>query len=209
MSAEGTDLISQLDIAYSREEGLALLRSNPNRLSDALAETLSARAKELKISGETVLSEDFSAWASETRSLVTLQLAMSAKSDQAKVEFLQNQQDRFDDAFYDLCSRITSDRLFKIYALMEAPKAGKAAIDSALEEATGHVELLTAIGKIADNHQFQAKTGFLLGTLLLFRSQWETLQGQTSDASKTATEAKAALERRQPVQSSQPTTRIG
>ena len=121
MLTETAELLSQLDSALSRDEGFALLRSYPPGLSYELADTLSARSKDFKTAGETVLSEDFSAWASEARSLVTVQLAMSAKDDAARLDFLRTQRNRFDDPFFDLCFRITSARIRGIYEMLEAP----------------------------------------------------------------------------------------
>ena len=197
MGVRVTELISQLDWVFSREQGLILLRSIFSELSDDLAEALSARAQALKIAGETVLGEDFSAWASETRSLVTRRLATSAESEKAKAKFLGTQQSRFDDAFYDLCFRVASHKIDHVYALMENwdPEASDpTGVAEELDAAAVELAFLTVIGKLTNNSQYQARTSLLKGSLLLFRSQWETRQARKSDSIKTSVEASKALE---------------
>jgi len=191
------DLVSQLDSAISRDQGLALLLSSFSEVSDELAETLSARGAALKDAGEAVLSEDFAAWASETRSLVTRRLAMSVKGEDAAVAFLRTQSNRFDDAFYDLCFRITAETLRRVTGLLEPLGAGEpsaAAISEQLNSAKYDVECLDAVGEVTGNLLYRAKTSLLTGTFLLHRSQLEALQGRTVDAAETAVKSAKALE---------------
>jgi hypothetical protein len=189
VSAEIAELVSRLDFADSRDDGLALLRSYPPGLSDQLAESLWARAKELKSAGESVLSDDFNAWASVARSLVTVRLARSAIGTEAGVEFLRINVDRFDDGFYDVCFEITSANLFRISQLLVAEEPESAAVDDTLGNADQWVQFSTAIAVVSDNPLYRAKAAFLSGSLQLFRSQWEARQGRADEASKTSAEA--------------------
>jgi hypothetical protein len=189
MSTEIAELVSRLDLADSREDGLRLLQSYPPGLSDELAESLWARANELKTAGESVLGDDFSAWASEARSIVTLRLATSAIDTAPRVEFLRTHVDRFDDGFYEVCFGITSDGLLRVPQLLDAEEPESAVVDDALGNADQWVQFSTVIAVITDNPQYRAKATFLSGTLLLFRSQWEARQGCAAEASKTSAEA--------------------
>jgi len=69
-----------------------------------------------------------------------------------------------------------------------------AAVAEALEFAWQEVDFLTAIGKITNNSKRQAQASLLLGTLLLFRSQWEARQGHKPEADKAAAESGEALQ---------------
>ncbi len=197
LSQDETALLSQLNLAFSRAEGLALLGSRFRGLSDRLAATLAARATTLKAAGETTLSEDYSAWASEARALVTRRLARSARDEATQVKFLSTQRERFDDAFYDLCFRIASARIHAVDELLQLPdekKPAAAAVAAALEDAATEVGFLTAVAQTTNQPSYRDKTSLLLGTLLLFRSRWEAQRGETSEARRTSAEAGRALQ---------------
>ena len=189
------ELVSRLDSAYSREDGLEILRENIGLVSDKLAEELTARANELKGAQETVLSADCLAWAAEARSLVTRRLALDAQGNQeAAVEFLRTQRGRLDDAFYDLCFRIASSELHKVYALLQAETPEPGAVEEGLKAVAREMEFLTVVAELTKSPQNRDKTSLLEGTYLLFRSQWEVREGRTADGDKSAAEASRALE---------------
>ncbi len=187
-------LLTALESAYSREDGLALLRRNMQLATDELAEQLRLRSRQLKQIHEEVLSGDFAAWAAETRSLATRRLALAARGNQqAAMEFLQTQKDRFDDDFYDLCYRIGSYNLKKAYTLVDAEQPNVNAVEEALAAGAGEVEFLTVIGQLKDRPYYRAKTSLLAGTHLLVRSQWAARQGRTAEADEDAAAAREAL----------------
>jgi CHAT domain-containing protein len=192
MSSKSTELLKQLDIADSREEGLALLMANLSNLTLTLADSLSARAHQLQSAGETVLSEDFSAWATEARALTTRFAATKLEGDQAANEYLSTHKNRFDDAFFDLNFRLASGKLNRIYGyltLTQSAKSEAALIVEALGAAWQEVGFLIAISEIVGNPLYRDKSKFLLGTLFLFRSEWEKQQSMIKEAGETAAQA--------------------
>jgi len=189
-------LIERLDSALSREEGLLLLRLNSKTLTDGLANTLFARAKELETVGEAI-SQDYSAWASEARSLVTLELTESLKDIDNRRQFLSTQRDRFDDGLYDVCYKIASDRINHTYSLLEPAdesESDSAAVAKAQEETRGMLEFMGVVAAITQNPQHRAKNALLNGTALLFYSWFEAREGRASDAERAAAEAEKALQ---------------
>jgi len=196
MNSKSAELLSQLELAYSCEDGLRLILSNSLDLTDELADTLSARAGEFKAVGEIELRENHSAWAAETRAFVTRRLGMSAKSEEAGDEFLRNQRGRFDEAFFDLCYRIAEESRMEANSYIEAATEVKSIadkVDEALDGADKEANIMAGLALIASDERNQAKATLLQGTLLLHRSRWEDLQGRKLAADKAAVEASKAL----------------
>lgn len=196
MGSENEELLSQLVLAVSCEEGMRLLLFNARSLTDDLAGTLAARASELKAGGEQELGQEYLAWAAETRALVTRRRCLAAETEEAKVALLRDQRDRLDRDFFDLCHRIAEDACQRAHAAIGAAKADSAmaaTVDALLAGADQEVAILAGLALIAGDGLHQAKATLLQGTLQLHRSQWQALQGHRLAAEQAATEAGSAL----------------
>ena len=196
MTPEDTELVAALELVVSREEGSALVLSNARSLSGELAEALAARATASMAAGEKELGEDFSAWAAESRALVTRRLANANRSEEAGAEFLQNHRGRFDEGFFDLCFRIAEEACRRARATIEAaadPTPAAGAVEEALEDASREATIMAGIAGFVGDARNRAKAVLLKGTLLLHRSLWESRQGHKPVADQAAAEAGQAL----------------
>jgi len=196
MHAESVDLSSQLAMADSCEEGLQLLVLHIRSLTDELADTLTARAGELKAAGERELGEEYLAWAIETRALVTRRRCLAAKTGEAKEALLRDQRSRFDGAFFDLCYRIAEDFRQRAHSTLEAAATNTSiatTVEAALQAADREARIMAGLALIAGDKPNQAKAALVRGTLLLHRSQWQAQQGHRLAADQAAAEAGADL----------------